>query len=164
MERSASHQVSMVSSTTQRHKVVAGDSLSKSAARYFGRSSNASVRAIFEANRNVLKSPDVLGVGVNLVIPNITGAIKAPSNAAPSLGQTPQSPRRKRPALDKDFRWYQIKKQDRYFSIARRELGDAGRWHEIHELNKDKFPDPSRIRVGVRIKLPQTAFASREGA
>jgi len=35
-------------------------------------------------------------------------------------------------------------------------LGDAARWRELHELNKDKFPDPKMIREGVRIKLPTT--------
>jgi hypothetical protein len=39
-------------------------------------------------------------------------------------------------------------------SIAREQLGDAARWKELHLLNRDKFPDPGRIREGVRIKLP----------
>lgn len=148
----------------QRHKVVSGDTLSKIAARYFGRSSNEAVRAIFEANRSVIKSPDVLRVGVDLVIPHVANAANVAVDAPPKTKATSPRPRKQRPAQDRGFRWYQIKKQDRYFSIARRELGDAGRWHEIHELNKDKFPDPSRIRAGVRIKLPSTAFASGEGA
>ncbi|MCH8242662.1 MAG: hypothetical protein IH897_08635 [Planctomycetes bacterium] len=57
------------------------------------------------------------------------------------------------------YRWYQIKKNDRYVSIARNELGNESRWQEIFELNKKKFPDPSRIRSGVRIKLPAVAVA-----
>ena len=148
----------------RRHKVVSGDTLSKIAARYFGRSSNQVVRAIFEANRSVMKSPDVLRLGVDLIIPNVAGAANVPANVPPASSATSPRPRKQRPIQDRGFRWYQIKKQDRYFSIARRELGDAGRWQEIHELNKDKFPDPSRIRAGVRIKLPNTAFASRKGA
>jgi nucleoid-associated protein YgaU len=54
----------------------------------------------------------------------------------------------------KNFKWYQVKKNDRFASIARDQLGDAGRWQEVYELNKDKFPDPQHIREGVRIKLP----------
>jgi hypothetical protein len=43
-------------------------------------------------------------------------------------------------------------------------LGDAGRWRELHELNKDKFPNPQSIREGVRIKLPAAkVLASAEG-
>ena len=61
-------------------------------------------------------------------------------------------------------RFYQVKKNDRWVSIARDQLGDAGRWKELHELNKDKFPDPSKIREGVRIKLPVgKSLASLEG-
>ncbi|MEK7756839.1 MAG: LysM domain-containing protein, partial [Planctomycetota bacterium] len=62
------------------------------------------------------------------------------------------------------YRWYQVKKNDRYASIAREQLGDAGRWRELHELNKDKFPNPQSIREGVRIKLPAAkVLASAEG-
>ncbi|MBI1825855.1 MAG: LysM peptidoglycan-binding domain-containing protein [Planctomycetes bacterium] len=60
------------------------------------------------------------------------------------------------------FRWYQVKKNDRYVSIARDQLGNGERWHEIYELNKDKFADPQQIREGVRIKLPAAAGASLE--
>ncbi|HNQ23364.1 MAG TPA: LysM domain-containing protein [Phycisphaerae bacterium] len=52
------------------------------------------------------------------------------------------------------IRWYQVKKNDRYVSIAREQLGNERRWKEIYELNKDKFPDAGHIREGVRIKLP----------
>ena len=61
------------------------------------------------------------------------------------------------------IRWYQIKKNDRYVSIARSQLGDASRWRELFELNKDKFPDPQRIREGVRIKLPVDASPTPRG-
>ena len=61
------------------------------------------------------------------------------------------------------FRWYQVRKSDRYVSIAREQLGDERRWKELFELNKDKFPEAGAIREGVRIKLPATEVAdSRE--
>lgn len=63
----------------------------------------------------------------------------------------------------KNFKWYQVKKNDRFASIARDQLGDAGRWQEVYELNKDKFPDPNRIREGVRIKLPVNAALASAG-
>jgi nucleoid-associated protein YgaU len=66
---------------------------------------------------------------------------------------------------DRNFKWYQVKKNDRFASIARDQLGDASRWHEVYEMNKDKFPDPQHIREGVRIKLPigeALASASKE--
>jgi nucleoid-associated protein YgaU len=151
-------------STSQtRHKVSAGETLSKIAARYFGRSSNAAVHAIFEANRHVLQNPNVLRVGVELLIPDVDRSAIALPDPTPKTRSPASASPKKRTEGDRGFRWYQIKKQDRYISIARRELGDASRWYEIHELNKERFPDPSRIREGVRIKLPQSAFVSQGG-
>jgi nucleoid-associated protein YgaU len=63
----------------------------------------------------------------------------------------------------KNFKWYQVKKNDRFASIARDQLGDAGRWQEVYELNKDKFPDPQKIREGVRIKLPAPVVLAAAG-
>lgn len=63
----------------------------------------------------------------------------------------------------KNFKWYQVKKNDRFASIARDQLGDAGRWQEVYELNKDKFPDPQKIREGVRIKLPPPVALATAG-
>lgn len=60
-----------------------------------------------------------------------------------------------------EYRWYNVRKNDRLMGIAREQLGDAGRWEEIHALNKDKFPDPEKIREGVRIKLPVSRLESR---
>lgn len=93
----------------------------------------------------------------------------APStkNATPSGKSDPDSKTAStKPATDspKSARFYQVKKNDRWMSIARDQLGDPGRWKELHELNKDKFPDPQKIREGVRIKLPASkSVASAEG-
>ncbi len=157
----------------RRYTVVPGDTLSKIAALHLGSASPTVINAIFDANRQVLSSPDVLRVGVELVLPvihGVPGSSRGGSVAAaptPVRSTAPQSTKARstfqkaniqarKPALP--LRWYQIKKNDRYITIARRQLGDAGRWREVYELNKDKFPDPQRIREGVRIKLPRTAL------
>lgn len=52
---------------TQWHEVVAGESLSKIAKKYYG---DASLyMTIFEANKDVLKDPDEIRVGQKLRIP-----------------------------------------------------------------------------------------------
>lgn len=51
------------------HSVKSGDSLSKIAKHYYGNA--LKYPAIFEANKNILKSPDVIHPGQNLVIPNL---------------------------------------------------------------------------------------------
>ena len=52
---------------TQWHEVVAGESLSKIALKYYG---DASLyMKIFEANKDVLKDPNIIRVGQKLKIP-----------------------------------------------------------------------------------------------
>ncbi len=148
---------------TAKYTVVRGDTLSGIATAHYGSGSTAVINALFDANRSALSSPDLLPLGVELILP-VIDRYGSPSSGKPTRVADTPKPRRP-PSQDTNpkrtrFRWYQIKKNDRYVSIARRELGTASRWREIYELNKDKFPDPQRIREGVRIKLP-TASVQR---
>lgn len=240
------------------YTVAPGDNLSKIALHQYGSKSRATVASIFEANRDVLSSPDAVRFGMKLVLPDLPGMQKAaespkkeltaPVSAKPDEGKpasklvpTSQAPtktadsakpdpkktadstkrdskktvvaknskektpapkklaastkestdmaaippaqapavstitnvtevdaskaekpaaRAKKDASADGFRSYQVKKNDRYVSIARDQLGDGSRWRELHELNKDKFPDPQQIREGVRIKLPSTSLVA----
>jgi nucleoid-associated protein YgaU len=150
-----------------RYRVLAGDSLYKIAAAHYGRPSASAVKAIFEANRSVLSSPDELKVGVELTLPVLDGRVgpsgTAPDGAPGNATRSQPSPRNTE-TIRRSFRWYQIQKSDTYVSIAREQLGDVRRWKDIHELNKDKFPDPQRIQWGVRIKLPADEVAAARGA
>ncbi len=161
------------------YTVAPGDTLSKIALAHFGNKSRSSVNAIFEANKAVLSSPDAVKAGMVLTLPVIehasaaasatppptilasapapAGSLKARHDTAkPASSKKPEKP-------EAAFRWYQVKKNDRYVSIARDQLGDGGRWRELHEINKDKFPDPQMIREGVRIKVPATKARSEKG-
>ena len=147
-----------------RHTVTSGDSLSRIAVTYYGSKSRRLIDALVDANRGILSDPDVLRIGMKLVIPVVAGFQqpgKGTSARTPKPDQDDAEPRRRRTKTTetRPIRWYQIKKNDRYVSIARNELGNESRWQEIFELNKKKFPDPSRIRSGVRIKLPAVAVA-----
>ncbi len=55
---------------------------------------------------------------------------------------------------------YELKPGDTYVSIARAVLGDEKRWKEIHELNKDRIPDPTGARAGSSIRLPSGGKSS----
>jgi len=151
------------------YTVKSSDTLSSIAAANYGSKSRNAVNAIFDANRGVLSDPDHLKVGTVLLLPTATSDDRGQSSDQTAAQPTESAvdplkavaPREKRAAAESApsaesaaTRWYQVKKNDRYASIARDQLGDAGRWKELYDLNKDKFPDPQRIREGVRIKLP----------
>ncbi len=167
-----------------KYVVVAGDTLSKIAKTYYGHGSKRYIDQIIGANRNVLTNPNVVRVGDKLSLPGVP-VVKVSSvrktwrknptqmtaakrkvdraNRTKSANRTrsvkPANRTNKKGSTPAAWKWYEIKKDDRYISIAREQLGDAKRWPEIHELNKEKFSDPSRIRVGVRIKLPTITLA-----
>ena len=148
-----------------RHTVMPGDTLSKIAGEYYGSKSRRLIEAIFDANRTILANPDMLGVGMELVIPMVSGVDGATRSANDPRRRVNTKPAADEPRTPKaePARRYQIKKNDRYVSIAREQLGDVSRWREIYELNKEIFPDPEFIREGVRIKLPAVEVADARG-
>jgi nucleoid-associated protein YgaU len=50
---------------------------------------------------------------------------------------------------------YTVDSGDNLSAIAEQELGDANRWREIYDLNKDVIGDnPDLIQPGMELKLP----------
>jgi nucleoid-associated protein YgaU len=49
---------------------------------------------------------------------------------------------------------YVVQSGDSLSKIAKEELGDASRWPEIFELNKDKIKDPNLIHAGQELEMP----------
>ena len=49
---------------------------------------------------------------------------------------------------------------DSLSKIAKRELGDADKWHAIYEANRDKITNPDLIHPGQVLTLPPTPGAS----
>ena len=45
---------------------------------------------------------------------------------------------------------------DSLSKIAKRELGDANKWHAIYAANRDKIKDPDLIHPGQVLTLPPT--------
>jgi hypothetical protein len=73
-----------------RHTVADGDTLSKLAARYLGRSD--AYQQIYELNREALTNPDLLPIGAVLRIP-ARGAVPAHWQAEPAPAMVPVPPR-----------------------------------------------------------------------
>lgn len=56
--------------------------------------------------------------------------------------------------VTEDATTYTIVRGDTLSGISRRFLGSAGRWHEIHEANKDTISNPNLIYPGQVIRIP----------
>jgi nucleoid-associated protein YgaU len=53
-----------------------------------------------------------------------------------------------------EARTYVVQSGDSLSKIAKELLGDAGRWPEIFEANKDKIKDPNLIYPGQELNIP----------
>ena len=47
-----------------------------------------------------------------------------------------------------------VKKGDTLSEIAKRELGDANKWHAIYDANRDQIKDPDLIHPGQVLTVP----------
>ena len=55
-----------------------------------------------------------------------------------------------------DARTVTVKSGDSLSKIAKRELGDANKWHAIFDANRDKISNPDMIHPGQVLKLPNS--------
>jgi len=59
------------------------------------------------------------------------------------------------PAAQTTGRTYTVVAGDSLSKIAKREYGDASKWHRIFEANRDKIQNPDLIHPGQVLNLPQ---------
>jgi nucleoid-associated protein YgaU len=65
----------------------------------------------------------------------------------------PEAPAAEAPAAPQP-RVYVVQKGDSLSQIAKEVYGDASRWREIYEGNKDQIKDPKIIRPGQELRIP----------
>ncbi len=125
------------------HRVQSGDTLSSLAERYYG--STRHTRFLAEVNPHI-RDPNVLRIGtVVKIVPLPADGTTARPRTTPSTGAVTASGRRT----------YRVEAGDSFYSIARDVLGDAKRWQELLELNKDAVGgDPTHLQIGQVLVLP----------
>jgi nucleoid-associated protein YgaU len=140
-----------------------GDSLATIAKKFYGEqegNKKASVTKIFEANKNLLKSPDEIYVGQKLTIPApVPGDNSKTTSIFPStmfekvksIGQKHLSADSPKPKQSPE---YVVREGDSLWQIAAEHLGNGSRYKEIGELNADILKDEDNLVVGMRLKLP----------
>ena len=52
--------------------------------------------------------------------------------------------------------YYTIESGDTLSKIAKEKYGDAGKWNDIFEANREVIKDPDKIYPGQRIRIPQS--------
>ncbi len=135
------------------HVVRQGERLWDISLRYYGEGRHW--RRIKQANADRITGEAGIRIGDTLLIP------PAPElqTQTRTQTQTERQPQRQadaqRTADRGSGRQYRISANDTLWSIAERELGDATRWRELYELNRNVITEPALLPVGREIRLPQ---------
>lgn len=167
----------------QIHIVQKGESLASIAQKYYGAqegSRASAIQRLYEANKDILESPDKIQAGHKLVIPNAQKQQKTtasqtllqkfsdlierqPTPAAPKTQEKPLSTEKpaEKPAIPTQKTTptpkvveYTVQKGDTLWKIAERTLGDGHKMGLLIELNKDQLKNPDDIRVGMKLRVP----------
>lgn len=131
--------------------VKSGDTLTSIASSQLPGKGN--LRAIQEANKDVLPNPNKLRVGMTLKIPAAVATQPAKAEkfeAAPVKDIDIAMPKKAVQDVHSD---YVVQSGDTLERIARKVFNDPRKWHEIYEWNRDQLPDPGRLRVGQVLKI-----------
>lgn len=151
------------------HTVRPGESLSTIAREHLGDANR--YREIFEANRDQLSSPDRLGQGMVLKVPVEKAPAREPASAtpppAPPAAETPDAEPTRNPhppAAPPPSVEHTVGRGDTLSTIALRYLGDANRYMEIYEANRDKMSSPDRLSRGMVLTIPNGTDTAGESA
>ncbi len=154
--------------TSKTYVVEDGDNLADIAKKIYGAvegNKRATIMKIYEANHNLLKSPDEIVVGQKLILPVLRTVVENKSEGSlfsgslldkiKSLGgrenTNVQSPK---PVVKSSGKEYVVKDGDSLWRIAASQLGNGGRYPEISKLNADILKDEDNLVVGMRLKMP----------
>jgi nucleoid-associated protein YgaU len=126
------------------HRVQPGDTMSALAESYYG--SAKYTQFLIESNPQI-EYPDRLRVGMTVKIP------ERPTGDPANRTAVPRDPASARGGAK--YRTYRVQSGDTFYGIAQKQLGDASRWEELFELNKDVVGgNAKRLQVGHVLRLP----------
>jgi len=123
-----------------------GDTLIAISRKHYGTPSKWKI--ILEANRRLLDDARDLRPGMELFIPAVAGVAISASKAV--ADKAVLSARMEMPGV----KYYDVQKGDTLWTIAQNAYGDASRWKDILEANKDLMKSASDLRPNMRLILP----------
>ncbi len=78
---------------------------------------------------------------------------KVPPVTGTPLGTSQDGPEAV-PADNAYTQWYEVKKGDTLWKIAKDVYGDGSMYPEIFKANQDTLSDPDKIQVGQKLRIP----------
>lgn len=148
-------------STMQRYTVQTDDNLAVIAKKFYGPelgNKRAVVRGIFEANTDILDSPNDIRIGQKLTIPPVGSVAKTQTQTQTqrkSIFDSGIFEKVKKLVTRSKPKRHVVRQHETLWQIAAEYLGDGERYHEIFELNEDIINDAYDIGVGISLKLPR---------
>ena len=85
---------------------------------------------------------------------DFSGVVAGGSSTAPRADAPPATPASAAPNVSDRERTYTVVAGDTLSKIAKHEYGDASKWHQIYEANKDTIKNPDLIYPGQTFKIP----------
>ena len=82
---------------------------------------------------------------------DFSDVVSGGSSTAPRADAAPAAPS---PNVTDTEHTYTVVAGDTLSKIAKREYGDASKWHRIYEANKDTIKNPDLIYPGQTFKIP----------
>jgi len=129
------------------HKVKPNDNLFAISRKYYG--DEAKWHKIYVANRDNMSSPNVLDIGQELVIPEITHAKK--------LTLSMEVPLKKKQDSEMSIKTteHTVVSGDTLYHLARKYFDDSTMWHKIHEANEDTIMNENSLEEGQILIIPE---------
>lgn len=149
--------VVVTKSTERKYTVQTGDNLAVIAKKFYGPelgNKRAVVRGIFEANIDILDSPNDIRIGQKLTIPAI-GSVAKPQPQKKSIFHSGMFEKVKKLVTRSRPKRHVVRQYETLWQIAAEYLGDGERYHEIFELNEDIINDTYELGIGISLRLPR---------
>jgi len=147
------------------HLVQKDETLAVIAKKYYGPEEGnrlATIQKLYQANKNILESPDKVKIGDTLSIPAIKELVASPARTAAKDSPTTvlmnkfkgvfEPVQREKPSSIPE---YTVRGGEHLWSIAETQLGNGRRYVEIIKLNSDRISDPDDVPAGMRLRMPK---------
>lgn len=154
-----------VAAGSREHTVQKGENLSSIALKYYGAEEGnrrAVIQKLYEANKDVLSSPDKVIVGSKLTVPPLKETVAAKPSQSETLlrkfsdvlERSAIAPQTSRTEVAPRTAEYVVQPGDSLWKIAEKTLGDGRKFDTLVQLNKDRLKTADGVVAGMKLHIP----------